>query len=114
MYSAFLIVKSPDWSNLRRERGFDLPVRRLDGGHSVCGVLDDATTTEVFELLALLGEWPGAEHGTRALDHVRGPPNRVGIGSPRRVTERGESRRRLLEERHDDVVERRVPSEIFA
>src|SRR5215831_21236295 len=96
-----------------RERGFDLPVRRLDSGHPACYVLDNAASAEVLELRALLGERSCAQDGARALDHVHGLPDGVGIASPGRVRERGQCRRRLLEERDDDFVEPRVPTEIL-
>ena len=56
--------KQDDASARRRsgsgQRCFDFSVRCVDGDHPVHGVRDDATSTEVFERSALLGERPGA------------------------------------------------------
>src|SRR5215475_7166043 len=94
------------------ELGFEQSIRLLDRRYPARGVRDAATSTQALELRASLRQHRGPEHGARALDHMRTPFHRLSVAAPRGLTECGKSCRRLVEEGHDDLVERLVTSEI--
>ena len=47
--------------NLRLERGFDRPVRRLNGDHARPGIGDTASLADVLDLRTLLREFTSAQ-----------------------------------------------------
>src|SRR5262249_20727669 len=102
----------PGSVNRLPDLGLDVPIGLLDRGHPGEGAAQAAALAEAPEVRALRGEEPGTEGGARPLDQMRRLPRSLGIPARGRLTQQGERRRRLVEERGDDVAQRRGPAQI--
>src|SRR5262245_31849315 len=99
--------------DLRLERDFDRPVRRLNGDHARPGIANTTSLADALDLRTLLREFASAQDRACTLDHMRGPPNARHIGSCRCLAQRRENRWGLIEEAPNHLPQRRRPSEIF-
>src|SRR5262245_23029498 len=77
--------------DLRLERGFDRPVRRLNSDHARPGIANTTSLADALDLRTLLREFASAQGRACTLHHMRGPPDARDIGSCRCVAQRREN-----------------------
>src|SRR5262245_58008040 len=100
--------------DLRLERGFDRPVRRLNGDHARLGIANTTSLADALDLCTLLREFASAQDRACTLDHMRSSLDARDIGSYRCLAQRRENGWGLIEEAPDHLPQCRRPSEIFA